>query len=99
MPTTKGLNFNAAQDFLIGAARRIGAVYGVEMSVGRRDDNLLMFVDGSGDAIAYPNEPSKPILCCNLEEISNGDWLKLFAARAQFAALALRLSETPDSVE
>ena len=76
-------------------AQKVGHVYGVEISVRRRAENgpngaELIFVDDAGDPI---EDEGDPILCCNAEEIENGAFLKLFAARSLYAALAHRFYE------
>lgn len=91
------LTLEQAQSVLSRAARNVGRIYSVGLSVGRQS-NGLMFVDDLGaqviddfgaDALAIP--------CCSDEEIANGNFLKLFAARALYAALTLKLSEIMES--
>jgi hypothetical protein len=74
----------------------VGHLYGVDISVRRAEQNgphgaELIFVDGNGDPIADDGEA---ILACTAEEIASGDFLKLFAARALYAALAQRFFES-----
>ena len=77
-------------------AQKVGHVYGVEMSVRRLAQNgphgaELVFVDYEEDPI---EDSGESILCCNAEEIESGDFLKLFAARSLYAALAQRFYES-----
>jgi hypothetical protein len=77
------------------ATQTLGHLYGVEISVRRAESNgphgaELIFVDSDNDPIADDGEA---ILACTAEEIASGDFLKLFAARALYAALAQRFYE------
>ena len=88
-------NLDEVQTILIGMAARVGQVYGVHLSVGRRLDSLT-FVDELGEEIMDPggvgNGPS-PILCATGAEVDSGDFLKLFAARSLYAALTVRFNQ------
>jgi hypothetical protein len=76
-------------------AQKVGHLYGVEVSVRRAESNgphgaELIFVDKDSDPIV---DGAEAILCCTAEEIASSDFLKLFAARALYAALAQRFYE------
>jgi hypothetical protein len=76
-------------------AQKVGHLYGVELSVRRAESNgphgaELIFVDSDKDPIVDGDEA---VLCCTAEEIASGDFLKLFAARSLYAALAQRFYE------
>ena len=75
---------------LASMSQKIGHVYGVELSVRQAPDTELVFVDAAGDPVVDNEEA---ILACNAAEIESGDFLKLFAARSLYAALALRFQE------
>lgn len=86
---------DAVELILQKMAQKVGHVYGVEISVRRRAENgpngaEIIFVDADGDPI---EDDGEPILTCNVEEIENGNFLKLFAARVLYAALAQRFYE------
>ena len=76
-------------------AQKVGHIYGVELSVRRAESNgphgaELIFVDEQNEPIVDGDEA---ILCCTAQEIATGDFLKLFAARSLYAALAQRFFE------
>ena len=76
-------------------AQKVGHIYGVELSVRRAESNgphgaELIFVDEQNEPIVDGDEA---ILCCTAQEIATGDFLKLFAARSLYAALAQRFYE------
>jgi hypothetical protein len=76
-------------------AQAVGHVYGIELSVRRAESNgpngaELIFIDSDNDPVV---DGSEAILCCTAEEIASSDFLKLFAARALYAALAQRFYE------
>jgi hypothetical protein len=81
---------------LAKVAQKIGHLYAVELSVRRAESNgphgaELIFVDKDNDPVVDGEEA---ILACTAEEIASGDFLKLFAARALYAALAQRFYES-----
>jgi hypothetical protein len=75
---------------LASMAQKVGHIYGVELSVRQAPDSELVFVDAAGDPVVDNDEA---ILACNPAEIESGDFLKLFAARSLYAALAQRFIE------
>jgi hypothetical protein len=77
-------------------AQKVGHIYGVELSVRRAESNgphgaELIFVDEQNEPIVDGDEA---ILCCTADEIASSDFLKLFAARSLYAALAQRFYES-----
>jgi hypothetical protein len=87
-------NFDEVQGVLIAMAKKIGSIYGVAISVGKRGDELI-FVSDDGLEIIDPgglNNSASTILCASGREIDSGDFLKLFAARSLYAALAVRFN-------
>ena len=92
------LTMEQAQSVLARAARNVGRVYSVGLSVGRQA-NGLMFVDDLGANVVDDFAPEGPLAipCASEEEIQNGDFLKLFAARSLYAALTLKLGEIMES--
>ena len=88
------LTIEQAQSALSRAARQVGRIYSVGLSVGRQSDGLV-FVDDLGAHVIddFAPEGSMVIPCASEEEIANGTFLKLFAARSLYAALVLKLSE------
>jgi hypothetical protein len=87
-------NLDEVQTLLIGLAKKVGAVYGVFLSVGRRGEDLF-FVDEAGEDIIDPggiNNAASSILCATAREVDAGDFLKLFAARALYAAVTVRFN-------
>jgi hypothetical protein len=86
---------DAVELVLAKMAQAVGHLYGVELSVRRAESNgphgaELIFVDAENAPIVDGDEA---ILTCTAEEIASGDFLKLFAARALYAALAQRFYE------
>lgn len=92
------LTLEQAQNVLARAARNVGRVYGVHMSVGAKGDELR-FVDDMGDPVldGFSQEGELEILCCTKAEIDQGVFVKLFAARSLYAALALKFAEILES--
>jgi hypothetical protein len=88
-------NLDEVQTLLIGIAKKVGFVYGVFLSVGRRGEDLF-FVDELGEDIidggGVANAASS-ILCATAREVDSGDFLKLFAARALYAAITVRFNQ------
>jgi hypothetical protein len=81
---------------LAKVAQKVGHLYAVELSVRRAESNgphgaELIFVDKDNEPVA---DGAEAILACTAEEIASGDFLKLFAARALYAALAQRFYES-----
>jgi hypothetical protein len=88
-------NLDEVQSILIAMAKKVGAVYGVFLSVGLRGD-CLYFVDDKGDDIIDPggiDNAASSILCATANEVDTGVFLKLFAARSLYAALTVRFSQ------
>ena len=58
-----------------------------------------MFVDDIGDPVIddFAPEDSKTIICASQQEITDGSFLKLFAARSLYAALTLKVLEIVES--
>jgi hypothetical protein len=83
-----------AQSVLSRAARNVGRVYGVGLSVGQQG-NELIFVDDLGDPAVdgFANDGDPAIVCATQQEIEDGSFLRLFAARSLYAALALKVME------
>jgi len=76
-------------------AQALGHLYGIELSVRRAESNgphgaELIFIDSDNAPVV---DGAEAILCCTAEEIATGDFLKLFAARALYAAVAQRFYE------
>lgn len=87
-------NFDEVQGALISMSRKVGLIYGVFLSVGRRGDSLV-FVDEGGNEIVDPGGPenaASQILCASHFEIDSGNFLKLFGPRASYAALTVRFN-------
>jgi hypothetical protein len=95
---TEPLTIEQAQTILSRAARSVGRVYGVGLSVGQQND-ALVFVDDLGDAVVDDFAPGAPqvILCANRAELGEGAFLKVFAARSLYAALTLKVMEIIES--
>lgn len=100
MPVDADLSLRRSVDsvelVLAKMAQKIGHIYGIELSVRRAQENgphgaELIFVDERGEPIADDGEA---ILACTADEIATGDFLKLFAARSLYAALAQRFFES-----
>lgn len=85
-------------------AQKVGHVYGVEVGVARLyktpenkdEDAELLFTDADGRPII--DDEADGVLCCTAQEIGDGTFLKLFAARALYAALALRFLQAEANV-
>ena len=92
------LSMEQAQSALSRAARNVGRVYGVGLSVGQQNDQLV-FVDDLGDPVGDDFAPDGPlvIVCATQQEVTDGTFLKLFAARSLYAALTLKLVEILES--
>jgi hypothetical protein len=92
-------NMDEVQSVLIAMAKKVGAVYGVPLSVGRLGESLI-FVDERGEHVVDPgglDNPATTILCAEAFEIDSGDFLKLFAARSLYAALTVRFNALDSS--
>jgi hypothetical protein len=88
-------NFDEVQGSLIQMAKKVGYIYGVFLSVGRRGDDLV-FVDENGLDIIDPGGPGNAattVLCATGGEIDSGNFLKLFAARSLYAAITIRFNQ------
>jgi hypothetical protein len=93
-PKVQPLTIAEAQSVLSRAARNVGRVYGVGLSVGQQNDGLV-FVDDLGDPVIddFAPEGESEIVCASQQEIADGSFLKLFAARSLYASLALKVLE------
>lgn len=91
------LTMEQAQSVLSRAARNVGRVYGVGLSVGQQSD-MLVFVDDLGEPVVDDFAEGAPVIqCATQQELSDGTFLKLFAARSLYAALTLKLVEIFES--
>jgi hypothetical protein len=92
------LTMEQAQNVLARAARNVGRIYSVGLSVGRQS-NGLVFVDDLGATVIDDFAPEGPLVipCASEEEIRDGAFLKLFAARSLYAALTLKIGEIIES--
>ena len=92
------LTMQQAQSVLARAARNVGRIYSVGLSVGMQS-NGLMFIDDLGASVVDDFTPEGPLAipCASEEEIANGSFLKLFAARSLYAALTLKIGEIIES--
>jgi hypothetical protein len=92
------LTIQQAQSVLSRAARNVGRIYSVGLSVGQQS-NGLMFVDDLGAPVVDDFAPEGPMMipCCSEEELRDGNFLKLFAARSLYAALTLKIGEIIES--
>ncbi len=92
------LTIQQAQSVLSRAARNVGRIYSVGLSVGQQS-NGLMFTDDLGEAVVDDFAPDGPmaIPCASEEELKDGTFLKLFAARSLYAALTLKIGEIIES--
>jgi hypothetical protein len=92
------LSMQEAQAVLARAARNVGRVYGVGLSVGQQA-NGLVFVDDLGDAVVDDFAQDGPLIipAASVEEVTDGSFLKLFAARSLYAALTLKIGEIVES--
>jgi hypothetical protein len=92
------LSFDVAQSVLARAARNIGKTYSVTLSVGMTGDTL-MFVNDLGEPVIDNFGPGRAteVLCCSRQEVEDGTFLKLFAARSLYAALTMKLAEILES--
>jgi hypothetical protein len=88
------LTMEQAQSVLARAARNVGRVYSVGLSVAQQSDGLI-FVDDLGEPVSDDFAPDGPLLipAASKEEIKDGSFLKLFAARSLYAALTLKIAE------
>ena len=88
------LTMEQAQAVLARAARNVGRIYGVGLSVAAQSDGLV-FVDDLGDPVVDDFAPEGPLMvpCADKGEIADGSFLKLFAARSLYAALTLKIGE------
>lgn len=94
-------NLDEVQTLLVVMAKKVGQIYGVFLSVGRRDDNLV-FVNEAGEDIVDPGgvgNPASSVMCAAADEIDSGDFLKLFAARSLYAALTVRFNQIDHGVD
>jgi hypothetical protein len=64
-------------------AGEIGKLHGVVLGVGHTPEGLF-FINGMGEIV---RDGPVHIICCNDEEIANGDFLKYFTPRCFFASL------------
>ena len=88
-------NFDEVQGALIKLAKKVGVVYGVFLSVGRRGDNLV-FVDEGGNEIIDPGGPGNPasmVIAATGADIDSGNFLALFSSRALYAAMTVRFND------
>jgi hypothetical protein len=92
--TATSLSMEEAQTALSRAARNVGRIYGVGLSVGRQNAELV-FVDDLGDPVVDDFAPAgaQTITCASPQELTDGTFLKLFAARSLYAALTLKVLE------
>jgi hypothetical protein len=92
------LTMEQAQSVLSRAARNVGRIYSVGLSVGQQA-NGLVFVDDLGEQVVDDFAPEGPLVipCCTADEIRSGEFLKLFAARSLYAALTLKIGEIIES--
>lgn len=93
-------NLDEVASILVSMAGKVGQVYGVHLSVGLRGDELF-FVDEIGEDIIDPGgvgNAATAILCASAHEVDSGDFLKLFAARSLYAALAVRFNQADRSL-
>jgi hypothetical protein len=92
------LTIEQAQSVLARAARNVGRIYSVGLSVGRKS-NGLMFVDDLGEDVVDDFAPDGPLAipCASEDEVNDGSFLKLFAARSLYAALTLKIGEIIES--
>ena len=88
------LTIQQAQSILSRAARNVGRIYSVGLSVGQQS-NGLMFVDDLGAPVVddFAVEGALVIPCASEDELRSGEFLKFFAARALYAALTLKIGE------
>jgi hypothetical protein len=92
------LSLEQAQNVLMRAARNVGRVYSVGLSVGRQADGLI-FVDDLGDPVTDDFDPAGPLMIpvATADEIADGSFVKLFAARSLYASLVLKFLEILES--
>lgn len=92
------LTIQQAQAVLSRAARNVGRIYSVGLSVGQQS-NGLMFIDDLGNAVVddFASDGPMVIPCCSEEELQSGEFLKFFAARSMYAALTLKIYEIIES--
>lgn len=92
------LTMEEAQSVLVRAARNVGRIYSVGLSVGLQS-NGLVFVDDLGEPVVDDFDPEGALMipCASAQEIADGSFLKLFAARSLYAALTLKLGEIIES--
>ena len=92
------LTMPQAQSILSRAARQVGRIYGVGLSVGLQSNGLI-FCDDLGEAVVDDFSPEGPVMvpCASQEEVADGTFLKMFAARSLYAALTLKIGEIIES--
>jgi hypothetical protein len=92
------LTMEQAQSVLMRAARNVGRIYGVGLSVGLQSMGLV-FVDDLGDPVVDDFAPEGPTMvpAASPAEINDGSFLKLFAARSLYASLVLKFTEILES--
>jgi hypothetical protein len=92
------ITIEQAQSVLARAARNVGRIYGVNLSVGLQSNGLI-FVDDLLNPVIDDFAPDGPMVipCASQEEITDGTFLKLFAARSLYAALTLKVDEIMES--
>ena len=92
------LTMEQAQSVLMRAARNVGRIYSVGLSVGQQND-MLVFVDDLGDPVVddFVADGAQVVQCATQQELNDGSFLKLFAARSLYAALTLKLVEIFES--
>jgi hypothetical protein len=97
-PKHDPLTLEQAAAVLGRAARNVGRIYGVGLSVAQQSDGLV-FVDDLGEAVVDDFCPEGPLMipCASRVEVSDGSFLKLFAARSLYASLTLKIGEIIES--
>jgi hypothetical protein len=92
------LTMEQAQAVLTRAARNVGRIYGVGLGVGAQSDGLV-YVDDLGEPVVDDFARDGPLMipCASKEEIADGSFMKLFAARSLYAALTLKIAEIVES--
>jgi hypothetical protein len=88
------LTMDQAASVLARAARNVGRIYSVGLSVASQGGQLV-FVDDLGEPVVDDFAPDGPLMvpCAEKAEIADGSFLKLFAARSLYAALTLKIGE------
>lgn len=97
-PQHDPLTLEQAEAVLARAARNVGRIYGVGLSVVRQSDGLV-FVDDLGEPVVDDFSPEGPLVipAASRVEVADGSFLKLFAARSLYAALTLKIAEIIES--